>query len=90
MKHKKFYSAISAVIIILCTLAYTESELPEPHDNLLSLMKIPGFEYGVPWLIKEMMKRGFKRKETEIAIKNLKTRNYLDTTQNTVILLKSK
>jgi hypothetical protein len=53
-------------------------------------MKIPGFEYGVPWLMKEMAKRGFKRTETEIAIKNLKTKNFLDTTQNAVILLKSK
>ncbi len=34
MKHKKFYSIISAIIIILSTPAFAESELPEPHDDL--------------------------------------------------------
>ncbi len=50
-------------------------------------VRIPGFEYKSPWLVKEMAKRGFTRSETEAALRYLKERGVLTPTSNGVKLV---
>jgi len=40
-------------------------------DQLLYILRIPGFLYMTPWLVKEMARRGFGRSETEAALQHL-------------------
>ena len=40
-------------------------------DQLIRAVRIPGFEYTSPWLVKEMAKRGFTKSETETALGHL-------------------
>ncbi|MBS7637423.1 hypothetical protein KEJ49_00815 [Candidatus Bathyarchaeota archaeon] len=48
-----------------------EGRLKACRSQLLSLIRIPGFTYSMPWLMKEMARRGFTRKETEEAMRRL-------------------
>ena len=41
------------------------------YEKLLRTVRIPGFEYAAPWLVKEMARWGFTRSETEDAIERL-------------------
>lgn len=45
--------------------------------QLLQTIRIPGFIYTDPWLVKEMAKRGFTRSETENALQVLVERGFL-------------
>jgi Cft2 family RNA processing exonuclease len=56
------------------------------HERLLRTVRIPGFEYTQPWLIKEMARRGFTRGETEDAVKHLVDRKILEPTSGGVRL----
>jgi len=49
-------------------------------EQLLKALRIPGFEYTSPWLVKEMARRGFTRGETEAALKYLLDRSVLEAT----------
>jgi len=40
-------------------------------DQLLRTLRIPGFVYTNPWLVREMARRGFTRSETEAALRRL-------------------
>ncbi len=40
-------------------------------DQLLRTVRIPGFVYTNPWLVREMARRGFTRGETETALQRL-------------------
>lgn len=48
-----------------------EGRLRACRSQLLSLIRIPGFTYSMPWLMKEMARRGFTRTETEEAVRRL-------------------
>jgi len=50
------------------------------YEQLIRTVRIPGFEYTEPWLVKEMARRGFTRGETENAIKHLTERKVLEST----------
>jgi Cft2 family RNA processing exonuclease len=41
------------------------------QEQLLGTIRIPGFEYASPWLVREMARRGFNRRETETALQRL-------------------
>ncbi len=56
------------------------------YSNLLRTLRIPGFEYTSPWLVKEMAKKGFTRGETEAALSHLLERNVLKATSTGVRL----
>jgi Cft2 family RNA processing exonuclease len=56
------------------------------YEQLLRTVRIPGFEYTAPWLVKEMAHRGFTRSETEAALKHLVDHKLLDTTSRGVRL----
>jgi hypothetical protein len=56
------------------------------YEGLLSMVRIPGFEYTEPWLIREMARRGFTRGETEDALKHVIDRKILEPTSGGVRL----
>jgi Cft2 family RNA processing exonuclease len=49
-------------------------------EQLTRAIRIPGFEYTSPWLVKEMARRGFTRSETEEALKHLIERSVVEPT----------
>jgi Cft2 family RNA processing exonuclease len=55
-------------------------------EQLTRAMRIPGFEYTSPWLVKEMARRGFTRSETEAALKHLIDRSVVEPTPTGVRL----
>ena len=48
-------------------------------DQLLRAVRIPGFVYTSPWLVREVARRGFTRSETEVALQLLIERGILTT-----------
>lgn len=56
------------------------------YEQLLRTVRIPGFEYTSPWLVKEMARRGFTRSETEAALTHLVDRRVLELTASGVRL----
>jgi len=54
-----------------------ESRVKACIGQLIRTVRIPGFEYGSPWLVKEMSKQGFSSGETEEAIEVLVSRGIL-------------
>lgn len=46
-------------------------------DQVLRAVRIPGFVYTSPWLVREMARRGFTRSETEAALQRLVERGIL-------------
>lgn len=56
------------------------------YNHIMRTLRIPGFEYTSPWLIKEMAKKGFTSGETEIALSYLLERNILESTSSGVRL----
>ena len=56
------------------------------YEQLLRTVRIPGFEYTSPWLVKEMARRGFTRSETEAALTHLVDRRVLELTSSGVRL----
>jgi len=55
-------------------------------DQLLGAVRIPGFIYTSPWLVREMARRGFTRGETEAALQHLVERGVLTPTESGVKL----
>lgn len=55
-------------------------------EQLTKAIRIPGFEYTSPWLVKEMARRGFTRSETEAALKHLIDRSVVEPTPTGVSL----
>jgi putative mRNA 3-end processing factor len=55
-------------------------------EQLLRTVRIPGFVYTSPWLVREMARGGFTRSETEAAILRLVDRSVLETTERGVKL----
>ena len=56
------------------------------YEQLIRTVRIPGFEYTSPWLVKEMARRGFTRSETEAALAYLVDRRVLELTASGVRL----
>jgi DNA ligase-1 len=63
-----------------------EMRMKACHEQLLRTVRIPGFEYTAPWLVKEMARRGFTRSETEAALSHLVDLKLLDATSKGVRL----
>jgi len=55
-------------------------------DQLLRTVRIPGFVYTNPWLVREMARRGFTRSETETALQRLIDHGLLAPTESGVEL----
>jgi len=55
-------------------------------DQILRAVRIPGFVYTSPWLMKEMARRGFTRSETEGALQHLMERGVLAAAESGVKL----
>ncbi len=55
-----------------------EARLKACSSQLLSLIRIPGFTYSKPWLMREMARRGFTRGEAEEALRRLMERGNLE------------
>jgi len=55
-------------------------------DQLLRAIRIPGFVYTSPWLVRKMALRGFTRSETETALQHLIDRGLLATAESGVKL----
>jgi Cft2 family RNA processing exonuclease len=68
------------------TVTKREMRLKACVVQLMKTVKIPGFEYTVSWLVKEMAKRGFTRNEAEYAIKMLINKSVLQKTSTGVKL----
>lgn len=71
---------------LMGTVSLGEMRMRACYEQLLRAVRIPGFEYTSPWLVKEMARRGFTRSETEAAIKYLLGRNVLSATPSGVKL----
>jgi Cft2 family RNA processing exonuclease len=56
------------------------------YEQLIRTVRIPGFEYTSPWLVKEMARRGFTRSETEAALAHLVDRRVLELTASGIRL----
>ena len=72
---------------LMGTVGRGEMRMKACYDQLMRTVRIPGFEYNSPWLVKEMAKRGFTRSETEAALHYLKERGVLVATSNGVKLV---
>ena len=68
------------------TVTRKEVRMKACYDQLIRTVRIPGFEYTSPWLVKEMARKGFTRGETESAVEHLVDRSILETTQSGVRL----
>ena len=55
-------------------------------EQLLRTVRIPGFVYASPWLVREMASGGFTRNETEVALQRLISRGILETAEKGVKL----
>ena len=64
------------------TVTRKEVRMKACYDQLIRTVRIPGFEYTSPWLVKEMARKGFTRNETESALKFLVDRKILEATQS--------
>jgi len=68
------------------TIVRQDIRMKAGYNHILRIMRIPGFEYTSPWLIKEMAKKGFTRGETGAALQHLVERKILETTLSGVRL----
>ncbi|MCW4036253.1 MAG: MBL fold metallo-hydrolase [Candidatus Bathyarchaeota archaeon] len=66
---------------LMGTVSRGETRMRACYEQLLRTIRIPGFEYTSPWLVREMAKRGFTRGETEAALRYLVERRVLMDTQ---------
>jgi DNA ligase-1 len=55
-------------------------------EHLVRTVRIPGFEYTEPWMVREMARRGFSKGETEAAMKHLINVGVFELTSNGVKL----
>jgi hypothetical protein len=65
---------------LMGTVSYGERRMKACVDQLIRVIRIPGFEYTLSWLVKEMARRGFTRSETEVALKQLLKKNIIEMT----------
>lgn len=49
-------------------------------ENIVRAIRIPGFEYTEPWMVREMARKGFSKGETETALRHLIDVGVLETT----------
>ena len=55
-------------------------------EHIVRAVRIPGFIYTEPWMVREMARRGFSKGETEAALKHLLKVGVLEATSNGVSL----
>ena len=60
--------------------SHGETRMKACVEQLVRAIKIPGFEYTSPWLVKEMARRGFTRSETETALRHIIERKIVEQT----------
>jgi Cft2 family RNA processing exonuclease len=72
---------------LMGTVSRGEMRIKACYEQLLRIVRIPGFEYTSPWLVRELAKRGFTRSETEAALRYLEKRGVLEKTPNGVKLV---
>jgi hypothetical protein len=72
---------------LMGTVSRGEMRMKACYEQLLRTVRIPGFEYTSPWLVREMAKRGFTRSETEAALSYLQERGVLEATPRGVRLV---
>jgi Cft2 family RNA processing exonuclease len=72
---------------LMGTVSRGEMRMKACYEQLLRTVRIPGFEYTSPWLVREMAKRGFTRSETETALRYLQERGVLEATPRGVRLV---
>jgi hypothetical protein len=63
---------------LMGTVSHGETRMRACVEQLIRAIRIPGFEYTSPWLVKEMARRGFTRSETEVALRHLIERNVVE------------
>ena len=68
------------------TVSHGAARMKACVEQLTRAIRIPGFEYTPPWLVKEMSRRGFTRSETEAALKHLIDRSVVEPTPTGVRL----
>jgi len=68
------------------TVSHGAARMKACVEQLTRAIRIPGFEYTPPWLVKEMSRRGFTRSETEAALKHLIDRSVVEQTPTGVSL----
>ena len=68
------------------TVSHGAARMKACVEQLTRAIRIPGFEYTSPWLVKEMSRRGFTRSETEAALKHLIDRSVVEQTPTGVSL----
>ncbi|UCH57553.1 MAG: hypothetical protein JSV18_01125 [Candidatus Bathyarchaeota archaeon] len=64
-----------------------EVRLKACAEMLAKAVRIPGFEYTEPWLVREMARKGFTRGETEAALRRLLELGVLENTPTGVRLV---
>ena len=62
---------------LMGTASKSEVRMRACCDQLLRTVRIPGFVYTTPWLVREMARRGFTRGEAEAALRHLIERDLL-------------
>ena len=55
-------------------------------EHIVRAVRIPGFVYTEPWMVREMTRRGFSKGETEAALKHLIDVGVLEATSKGVSL----
>jgi Cft2 family RNA processing exonuclease len=60
--------------------SHGETRMKACVEQLIRAIRIPGFEYSSPWLVKEMARRGFTRSETETALRHIIERKIVEQT----------
>jgi hypothetical protein len=55
-------------------------------EHIVRAVRLPGFVYTEPWMVREMARRGFSKGETEAALKHLIDVGALESTSNGVRL----
>jgi hypothetical protein len=55
-------------------------------EHIVRAVRIPGFVYTEPWMVREMARRGFSKGETEAALRYLVDVGVLEPTSNGVML----
>jgi len=66
--------------------SHGETRMKACVEQLVRAIRIPGFEYTLPWLVKEMARRGFTRSETETALRHIIERKIVEQTPTGVRL----
>lgn len=63
---------------LLGSVSTSQRRMGACRDQLLKTVRIPGFIYTNPWLVREMARIGFTQNETEAALQSLIERGILD------------